>query len=46
MNDASSPNPRQPSPDAPPGNRLRDGAVTESPSRALVRVSQPDLLRH
>ena len=46
MNEASTPNPRQPSPDAPPGNRPRDAAVTESPSRALVRVSQPDLLRH
>ncbi|MFN7307690.1 MAG: hypothetical protein ACK5TQ_14100 [Acetobacteraceae bacterium] len=46
MNEASNPEPRQPSPDALPGNRLREPAIAESPSRALVRVSQPDLLRH
>ena len=46
MSDAFPNNPRQPSPDAPPGNRLREAAPTESTSRALVRVTQPDLLRH
>ena len=46
MNEAPSPEPRQPSPDAAPANRVRESAVSESKSRALVRVSQPDLLRH
>jgi cell division protein FtsI (penicillin-binding protein 3) len=46
MNEASRHNPEPPSPDALPGNRLREPAVAESTSRALVRVSQPDLLRH
>jgi cell division protein FtsI (penicillin-binding protein 3) len=46
MNEASPPDPQPPSPDALPGNRLREAAVAESSSRALVRVSQPDLLRH
>ncbi|MEY4859732.1 MAG: hypothetical protein RLZZ235_1899, partial [Pseudomonadota bacterium] len=46
MSDAFPNSPRQPSPDAPPGNRLREAAPAESTSRALVRVTQPDLLRH
>ena len=46
MNEASPHDPKPPSPDALPGNRLREPAVAESTSRALVRVSQPDLLRH
>ncbi|MCA3378333.1 MAG: hypothetical protein INF64_14550, partial [Roseomonas sp.] len=46
MNEASPHDPKPPSPDALPGNRLREPALAESTSRALVRVSQPDLLRH
>lgn len=46
MTDTFPPNLRPPSPDSAPANPLRQAAISESPSRALVRVMQPDLMRH